>query len=279
MHILVLGLYSHLKEFWGNEVRTHVNSEGKISSTGKILLRRGSNSRRCIKQDSEPNTLPTELFRPQQQGRLLPFTMLVGQPHSQTQSLDKKLDGAYTKMLRVVRDMTWQKHITNEVLYAGLPRISTTVQERRLRFTGHCWKIKNEVVRDLVLWEPKHGKRSIGGRARTIVDLLEADTGVPRDCLPAAMDDRDGWRNRAMRGWGRGGGGGLLHSQHIHTHMVFSMKEAASGATLPIPSTLSITTNSDSLVEFFIHPCKFLKYSISFSFNKIKFLLSPKIHD
>ena len=57
------------------------------------------------------------------------------------------------------------------------------------------------------------------------------------------------------------------------------MKEAASGARLPIPSTLSITTNSDSLVEFFIHPCKFLKYSISFSFNKIKFLLSPKIHD
>ena len=41
------------------------------------------------------------------------------------------------------------------------------------------------------------------------------------------------------------------------------MKEAASGATLPVPSTLSITTNSDSLVEFFIHPCKFLKYSIS----------------
>ena len=32
-------------------------------------------------------------------------------------------------------------------------------------------------------------------------------------------------------------------------------------------------------MEFFIHPCKFLKYSISFSFNKIKFLLSPKIHD
>ena len=35
----------------------------------------------------------------------------------------------------------------------------------------------------------------------------------------------------------------MLHSQHIHTHMVFSMKGAASGATLPIPSTLSITTN------------------------------------
>ena len=46
-------------------------------------------------------------------------------------------------------------------------------------------------------------------RTRTFVDLLEADTGVPRDCLPAAMDDRVAWRKRAMGGrWGGGGGGG-----------------------------------------------------------------------
>ena len=32
----------------------------------KILLRGESNPRRCIKQDSEPNTLQTELFRPPQ---------------------------------------------------------------------------------------------------------------------------------------------------------------------------------------------------------------------
>ena len=30
MHRLDLGLYSHLKEFWGNGVRIHVNSKGKI---------------------------------------------------------------------------------------------------------------------------------------------------------------------------------------------------------------------------------------------------------
>ena len=28
-----LGLYSHLEEFWGNGVRTHVNSKGRIPST------------------------------------------------------------------------------------------------------------------------------------------------------------------------------------------------------------------------------------------------------
>ena len=33
-----------------------------------------------------------------------------------------------------------------------------------------------------------------------LVDLLEADTRVPRDCLPAATDDRVGLRKRAMGG-------------------------------------------------------------------------------
>ena len=77
---------------------------------------------------------------------------------------------------------------------------STTVRERRLRFSGHCRRSKKEVGGDLVLWEPTHGKRSVGGQAYTFVDLLKADTGVPRDCLPAAMDDRVGWRKRAMGG-------------------------------------------------------------------------------
>ena len=54
---------THAKEYLGNGVRTHVNSKGKIPSTAKILLR-GSNPRRCTKQDSEPNILPPQLFWP-----------------------------------------------------------------------------------------------------------------------------------------------------------------------------------------------------------------------
>ena len=40
--------------------------------------------------------------------------------------------------------------------------------------------------------------------------MLEADTRVPRDCLPVAMDDRVGWRKKAMVGGGGVGwvGGG-----------------------------------------------------------------------
>ena len=59
---LDLGLYSHPKEFRGNIDRTHVNSKGKVLSTG------GSEEDRtrlaASRKDSEPNTLPSELFRP-----------------------------------------------------------------------------------------------------------------------------------------------------------------------------------------------------------------------
>ena len=68
-------------------------------------------------------------------------------------------------------------------------------------------------------------------------------------------------------------------SAHTHTHGVLDERGGQRSHAASPQHSLSITTNFDSLVEFFIHPCKFLKYSISFSFNKIKFLLSPKIHD
>ena len=65
---LDLGVYSHPKVL-GNGVRTHVNSKGKIPSTRKNLLRGGSNPRYCIKQDSEPNTLPVSYSGPHQAGQ------------------------------------------------------------------------------------------------------------------------------------------------------------------------------------------------------------------
>ena len=49
-------------------------------------------------------------------------------------------------------------HFTNEMLYAGIPRISTTIRERRLRFCGHCWRSKNEVVS----WRSKNEVRLCG---------------------------------------------------------------------------------------------------------------------
>ena len=72
MHRLDLGLYSDPKEFWGNGVWTHVNSKGKIPSTGK-----------CPQRRIEPATLwqraqalPTELFRPPPPGSFISLSLI-----------------------------------------------------------------------------------------------------------------------------------------------------------------------------------------------------------
>ena len=69
MHVCTdyTSVYTLIWKTWsweGNWVRTHVNSEEKITSTTKILLGGGSNLQCCIKQDSEPNTLPMSYSGP-----------------------------------------------------------------------------------------------------------------------------------------------------------------------------------------------------------------------
>ena len=88
LHRLYLGSYSHPKDFLGNGVRTHVNSKGKIPSTGKILPRGGWNPRHCIKQHSQPNTLPTSYSGPHQAGQPAQHTTneLFRPPSSRTAS-------------------------------------------------------------------------------------------------------------------------------------------------------------------------------------------------
>jgi len=43
-----------------------------------------------------------------------------------TKELNKELDGTYTGLLRQTLNINWRQHITNEELYADLPRISET---------------------------------------------------------------------------------------------------------------------------------------------------------
>ena len=50
----------------------------------------------------------------------------------------------------------------------------------------------------LAIWFCGNQSMAKGASEDRLVDLLEVDTGVPRDCLPAVMDDRVGWRKRIM---------------------------------------------------------------------------------
>ena len=64
---------------------------------------------------------------------------------------------------------------------------------RRLRFIGHCWRKKDEVISDLLLWEPKHGARKRGRPALTYVDQLQNDTGLSIAELKNIMENRKEW--------------------------------------------------------------------------------------
>ena len=79
---------------------------------------------------------------------------------------------------------------------ATCPPITKTIQVRRTRHAGHCWRSRDELIRDVLLWIPTHGRAKVGRPARTYIQQLCEDTGCCPEDLPRAMNDRDEWRER-----------------------------------------------------------------------------------
>ena len=113
-----------------------------------------------------------------------------------TKRLEKKLDGNYTRMLRAILNKSWRQHPTRHQLYGYLPPITKTIQVRRTRHAGHCWRSRDELIRDVLLWTSTHGRAKAGRPARTYIQQRCEDTGFCPEDLPRAMNDRDEWRGR-----------------------------------------------------------------------------------
>ena len=107
-----------------------------------------------------------------------------------TKRLKKKLDGNYTRMLRAILNKSWQQ------IYGHLPPITKTIQVRRTKHAGHCWRRKDEHASDVLLWNPAYGLAKAGRPARTYIQQLCEDTGCSPEDLPEAMNDRGKWRER-----------------------------------------------------------------------------------
>ena len=137
-----------------------------------------------------------------------------------TKRLEKKLDGNYTITLRAILNKSWRQHPTRYQLYGHLPPITKTIQVRRTRHAGHCWRSRDELISDVLLWTLTHGRTKAGRLVRTYIQQLCEDTGCCPEDLPEAMNDREKWRERVrdIRAasttwwwwWGGGGGGGWL---------------------------------------------------------------------
>ena len=106
----------------------------------------------------------------------------------------KKLDGSYTRMLRAILNKSWRQHPTKHQLYGHLPPITKTIQVRRTRHAGHCWKNWDELISDVLLWTPTYGRAKAGRLARTYIQQLCEDTRCSPEDMPEAMNDREKWR-------------------------------------------------------------------------------------
>ena len=112
-----------------------------------------------------------------------------------TSTQEKALNGSYTRMLRVVKNVHWSDRIPNTELYGKLPSLSNKIASRRLQLAGHCFRHPELSTHHLILWEPKHGHRRQGRPKQTFVDTLRRDTGTHNSTeLATLMSDRSDWR-------------------------------------------------------------------------------------
>ena len=70
-----------------------------------------------------------------------------------TKRMEKNHDGNYTCsiLLTAILNKSWWWHHTKQQLYGHLPPITKTIQVRRTRHAGHCWRNKDELLSDMLL--------------------------------------------------------------------------------------------------------------------------------
>ena len=74
------------------------------------------------------------------------------------------------------------------------PPITKTMQVRRTRHTGHCWRSRDELISDVLQRTPTYGRAKAGRPAQTYIQPLCEDTGCSHEDLPEAMNEREKWR-------------------------------------------------------------------------------------
>ena len=111
-----------------------------------------------------------------------------------TEWIEKKLDGNYTIMLQEILNKSWRQHPTKHQLYGHLPHIKKTIKVRQTRHAGHCWRSRDELISDVLLWTPSHGRAKAGQPARAYIQQLREDTGCSPEDLPETMNNREEWR-------------------------------------------------------------------------------------
>ena len=98
------------------------------------------------------------------------------------------------RMEKKLYEQYWRQHPTKQQLYGHLPPIMKTIKIRQTRHAGHCWRSRDKLMSDVLLWTPSHGRAKAGHPVWTNIQQLCTDAGCSPEDLPKAMDDREVWR-------------------------------------------------------------------------------------
>ena len=77
-----------------------------------------------------------------------------------------------------------------KTLYGIIPRISLLILLRRTRFSGHCYRSKNEIISEVISWIPKHGHTNVAHPRINYIDQLNEYGGLNLDKVRSAMMDK-----------------------------------------------------------------------------------------
>ena len=86
-----------------------------------------------------------------------------------TKRLEKKLDGNYTRMLLAILNKSRRQNPIRQHLYGHQPPITKTIKIRQTRHAGHCWRSRDELISDVLLWTPTYGRAKAGRPARIYI--------------------------------------------------------------------------------------------------------------
>ena len=99
-----------------------------------------------------------------------------------TKCMEKKLDASYTRMLRTIMNKSWRQQPTKQQLYSHSTLITKTIQDRRTRHAGLCWRSRDELKVTFSLG-PHHIDEQ---RQDDQLEQLCPDTGCSLEDLPVA---------------------------------------------------------------------------------------------
>ena len=175
-----------------------INLGSSVSSTEKDIDTRLTKAWTAIEWQATiwKSDLTDKIKRSSFQAVVVSILLYVCTTWALTKRLEKKLDGNYTRMLRAILNKSWRQHPTKHQLYGHLPSITKTIQARRPRHAEHCWRSRDELISDVLLWTPTYGRAKAGRPDRTYIQQLREDTGCSPEDQPEAMNDWEKWRAR-----------------------------------------------------------------------------------